>query len=53
MSNYPELPWIAEARKHIGLKENTSKFKHSPTILSWADQDQRQRDYEVCFQCSD
>jgi hypothetical protein len=35
MSNYPELPWIAEARKHIGLKEDTSKFKHSPTILSW------------------
>ena len=35
MSNYPELPWIAEARKHIGLKENTSKFAHSPTILSW------------------
>ena len=35
MSNYPELPWIAEARKHIGLKEDTSKFKHSPTILKW------------------
>ena len=35
MSNYPELPWIAEARKHIGLKEDTSRFKHSPTILSW------------------
>ena len=35
MSNYPELAWIAEARKHIGLKENTSKFAHSPTILSW------------------
>ncbi len=35
MSNYPELPWIAEARKHIGLKEDTSKFKHSPTILGW------------------
>ena len=35
MSNYPELAWIAEARKHIGLKENTSKFAHSPTILGW------------------
>lgn len=35
MSNYPELPWIAEARKHIGLREDTSKFKHSPTIFGW------------------
>jgi len=35
MSSYPELPWIAEARKHIGLREDTSKFKHSPIIISW------------------
>ena len=35
MSNYPELPWIAEARKHIGLKELNGKNKH-PTIDSWA-----------------
>ena len=35
MSNYPELPWIAEARKHIGLKEigSTNKGKE---IESWA-----------------
>lgn len=30
-----ELAWIAEARKHIGLKENTSKTAHNPTILAW------------------
>lgn len=30
-----ELPWIAEARKHVGLRENTSKTEHNPTILGW------------------
>lgn len=28
-----ELPWIAEARSHVGLKENTSKNSHNPVIL--------------------
>lgn len=30
-----ELNWIAEARKHIGLRENTSKTEHNPTLLQW------------------
>lgn len=30
-----ELTWIVEAKKYIGLKENTSKTKHNPTIISW------------------
>ena len=30
-----ELAWIAEARKHIGLKEKNGSNKH-PTIDSWA-----------------
>ena len=34
MSQHPELGWIAEARKHIGLKEIKGN-KHNPTILSW------------------
>ena len=34
MSQLPELKWIAEARKHIGLKEIKGS-KHNPTILSW------------------
>ena len=29
-----ELAWLAEARKHIGLKENTSKTAHNPTLLA-------------------
>lgn len=29
-----ELAWVAEARKHIGLKEIKGS-KHNPTILSW------------------
>lgn len=33
-----ELPWIAEARKHIGLLENTSKTAHNPQIIRWLDQ---------------
>ena len=36
MNKLPELAWIAEARKHIGLKE----FKGStnnPVITSWLD----------------
>lgn len=32
-----ELPWLAEARKHIGLKENTSKTAHNPTLLAMLD----------------
>ena len=34
MNKLPELAWIAEARKHIGLREIKGS-KHSPTILSW------------------
>lgn len=34
MSQLPELKWIAEARKHIGLKEIKGS-KHNPIILSW------------------
>jgi len=30
-----DLPWIIEAKKHIGLRENTSKTAHNPTILKW------------------
>ena len=29
-----ELPWLAEARKYIGLKENTSKTAHNSTLLA-------------------
>ncbi|HIH9205019.1 TPA: TIGR02594 family protein, partial [Neisseria gonorrhoeae] len=29
-----ELPWIAEARRHIGLKEIPGA-KHNPTIVRW------------------
>ena len=32
-----ELPWLAEARKYIGLKENTSKTAHNPTLLAMLD----------------
>lgn len=28
-----ELPWIDEARKHIGLRENPSKTEHNPVLL--------------------
>ena len=34
MNKLPELAWIAEARKHIGLREIKGS-KHNPTILSW------------------
>ena len=34
MSNLTELAWIAEARKHIGLRE-VKGSKHNPIILSW------------------
>lgn len=34
MNTLPELSWIAEARKHIGLREIKGS-KHNPTILSW------------------
>ncbi|WP_286715933.1 TIGR02594 family protein [Acinetobacter sp. UBA2581] len=30
-----DLAWMVEAKKHIGLRENTSKTKHNPTILKW------------------
>ncbi|MFU8925114.1 TIGR02594 family protein [Acinetobacter puyangensis] len=30
-----DLAWMIEAKKHIGLKENTSKTAHNPTILKW------------------
>ena len=30
-----ELAWIAEARKHVGLKEDTRKTHHNTTILKW------------------
>ena len=33
-----ELTWIAEARKHIGLLENTSKTQHHPHIIRWLEQ---------------
>lgn len=32
-----ELPWIAEARRHIGLREDTSRARHNPKILAWLD----------------
>lgn len=32
-----ELNWIAEARKHIGIRENTSKTAHNPTLLAMLD----------------
>lgn len=34
MAAIPELPWIAEARKHVGLHEIKGK-SHSMTIVSW------------------
>jgi uncharacterized protein (TIGR02594 family) len=34
MSQLPELKWIAEARKYIGLKEIKGS-RHNPIILSW------------------
>lgn len=34
MSQLPELKWIAEARKHVGLKEIKGS-RHNPIILSW------------------
>lgn len=33
--NTTDLAWMVEAKKHIGLRENTSKTKHNPTILKW------------------
>lgn len=30
-----EVPWVAEARKHIGLREIKGKNDHNPTILGW------------------
>lgn len=34
MKNLPELSWIAEARKHVGLREIKGP-KHNQTILLW------------------
>lgn len=34
MTQSKELPWIAEARKHIGLKEIPGA-KHNPVIQAW------------------
>lgn len=31
---FPELPWIAEGRKHVGLKE-IKGLKHNPKIINW------------------
>lgn len=36
MTHQPELPWIAEARKYVGLREIKGS-KHNPTIISWLD----------------
>ena len=33
-TNNPELDWIAEARSHIGLRENVGS-KHNPIIVQW------------------
>lgn len=33
MTKQSELPWISAARKYVGLREDTSKTKHNPTIL--------------------
>lgn len=30
-----DLAWMIEAKKHIGLRENISKTKHTSTILKW------------------
>ena len=30
-----ELPWIAEAKKYIGLKEIVGTKAHNPTIVQW------------------
>lgn len=35
VSNTNDLAWMVEAKKHLGLKENTSKTAHNPTILKW------------------
>lgn len=34
MTKQTELPWVVEARKHIGLKEIPGK-QHNPTIINW------------------
>lgn len=35
VSTTNDLAWMIEAKKHLGLKENTSKTDHNPTILKW------------------
>lgn len=37
MTQLPELAWIEEARKHLGLREIKGS-KHNPTISSWLQQ---------------
>lgn len=34
MNNLPELPWVAEGRRYIGLRENVSKTAHNPILLN-------------------
>lgn len=34
MTKQTELPWVAEARKHLNLKELPGK-QHNPTIINW------------------
>ena len=35
MTQKTELPWMAEARKHIGLTEIPGKTSHNKTLLQW------------------
>nr|DAR81656.1 MAG TPA: hypothetical protein [Bacteriophage sp.] len=30
-----DLPWMIEAKKYVGLTENTSKTVHDATIRKW------------------
>lgn len=34
-SELSDLAWIVEAKKFVGLKENTSRTAHNSTILNW------------------
>ena len=34
MAKLPELPWIAQARGFIGLREDVSKIRHNPRIVA-------------------
>lgn len=35
LPNTNDLAWMIEAKKHLGLRENTSKTVHNPTIVKW------------------